>query len=93
MISWRQDPRKCEDYGPCDLFTHRPGGILAFILITENSPPPFPASWGQTYYLGLAILLLKLLSKLAGPGAISTLSGDLAYHCCAPLGKKLQFNF
>lgn len=58
-----------------------------------EQPPPFPASWGQTYYLGLAILLLKLLSKLAGPGAISTLSGDLAYHCCAPLGKKLQFNF
>lgn len=36
--------------------------------------------------------MLRLLSKLAGLGAILTLSGDLAYHCCAPLGKKLQFN-
>lgn len=67
---------KFEDYGLCDLFTHRLRGIFTFILITENRTPPPPE--GQIYYLGLAILLLRLLSKLAGLGAILTLSGDLA---------------
>lgn len=57
---------------------------------TENSTPP-PTLGGQTYYWGLAILFLRLLSKLAGLGAILTLTGDLAYHSCAPLGKKLRF--
>lgn len=57
---------------------------------TENSTPP-PTLGRQTYYWGLAILFLRLLSKLAGLGAILTLAGDLAYHSCAPLGKKLRF--
>lgn len=57
---------------------------------TENSTPP-PTLGGQTYYWGLAIPLLRLLSKLAGLGAIVTLSGDVAYHSCAPLGRKLRF--
>lgn len=52
---------------------------------------PFPTPERQTDYLGLAILLLRSLPKLAGLGAILLLSGDLAYQLLQE-ATKLPFN-
>lgn len=60
------------------MISFTPTGLGHFYIHFDNSEPhSFLPPKGQTYYLDLAILLLTLLSKLAGLGAILTLSDDL----------------
>lgn len=74
------------------LGTFLPTGLGAFwypFWYWEQHPSPHPRERNLLLRSGNSFVAVTI--KTGWPGSHFTLSGDLAYHSCAPLGKKLRF--